>query len=93
MEWVEGQVLFSVPMKGPLEAQEGSGMWQWKPRTSNPSWWTKNKTIFSISLHLRIHPGVNSISGQSEVVGAIYKPVPSPRLQPVQEKSIFQQKL
>lgn len=31
----------------------------WKPYTSNPGWWPKDKTIFFISLCLRIHPGVN----------------------------------
>lgn len=62
---------------------------QWKPCISNLGWWPKDETIFSTSLRLRIHPGLNWIPGQSKLVRLVYKPVPSPCLQPVQEKSIF----
>lgn len=65
----KGRFSFLPPWKGHREHGEAGETMHLKP---------KNKTIFSVCLHLRIQPGGNWIPGQSEVVRVVYKPVLSP---------------
>lgn len=79
------------PQKGTLKAQEGSGT-KWGSGNHTPQIWVGGPSTRLSSLSLCIWEftsGVNWIPGQSELVRLLYKPDPSPRLQPVQEKSIL----